>query len=130
MRRSHGFRSRTRQKLKGGHFSIAEALQKFKTDDNVRIKINPAVHSGMPHPRVQGRIGKVLEARGRAYIVGIKDGSLLKKFTCRPEHLKLEKIQKKEAKVQKKGKLEAGSSKPKASSLKSQASSKNKEEKK
>jgi len=101
MRRSHGFRARTRQKLKGGRFSIAEALQKFKINDRVRIRINPAVHSGMPHPRVQGRIGKVIESRGRSYIVGIKDGSLLKKFTCRPEHLKLEKIQKKEVKAQK-----------------------------
>jgi len=94
MRRSKGFRSRTRQKLKGGRFSIAEALQVFKLGDHVRVNINPSIHSGMPHPRVQGRLGEVLKSQGRAYIVGIKDGSLLKKFITRPEHMKLEKVKK------------------------------------
>ncbi|MFH1450450.1 MAG: hypothetical protein ABIF92_00525, partial [archaeon] len=83
----------TRHKLKGGRFSIAEALQTFKKGARVRLHINPAVHSGMPHPRFQGRLGTVLGSRGRAFIVGIKDGNLLKQFTCRPEHLKLEKVQ-------------------------------------
>lgn len=94
MRRSKGFRSRTRQKLKGGRFSIAEALQVFKPGDSVRVNINPAVHSGMPHPRVQGRLGEVLKSQGRSYLVGIKNGSLLKKFVTRPEHMKLEKVKK------------------------------------
>lgn len=91
MRRSRGFRSRTRNKLKGGRFSIAEALQIFKKGDKVRLAINPSVHSGMPHPRYKGRLGEVLASRGRSFIVGVKDGGLIKKFTCRPEHLKPEK---------------------------------------
>jgi large subunit ribosomal protein L21e len=101
MRRSRGFRSRTRQKLKGGRFSIAEALQTFAIGARVRLHLNPAVHSGMPHPRYQGRLGEVLESRGRSFVVGVKDGSLLKQFTCRPEHLKPEKTQKKSAPAKK-----------------------------
>ena len=97
MRRSHGFRSRTRQKLKGGRFSIAEALQTFEENDKVRIIINPSIHSGMPHPRVQGRSGIVSGIRGRSYIVDVKDGGLTKQYICRPEHLKPEKVQKKAA---------------------------------
>jgi large subunit ribosomal protein L21e len=118
MRRSRGFRSRTRNKLKGGRFSIAEALQTFKNGAKVRIHLNPAVHSGMPHPRYQGRIGEVLESRGRAFIVGVKDGGLLKKFTCRPEHLKPEKIQKKAEKpAEKTAKPKPKTAKPKSKPL-------------
>jgi len=93
MRRSHGPRSKTRHKLKGGHFSIAEALQKFKAGEKVRVKINPSVHSGMPHPRFHGKLGEVLGSRGRSFLVKIKDGNMLKKFTIRPEHLKPENKQ-------------------------------------
>ena len=127
MRRSRGFRSRTRHKLKGGRFSIAEALQTFKNGAKVRIFLNPAVHSGMPHPRHQGRLGEVLESRGRSFVVGVKDGKLIKKFTCRPEHLRPEKIQKKTEKTEEKPKATktpkpktAKTTKPKAVKPKSQ----------
>jgi len=88
MRRSHGFRSKTRDKLKGGRFSIAEALQTFDLGAGVQIRINPAVHNGMPHPRYQGRSGKILEHRGRSYMISIKDGRGVKQLLCRPEHLR------------------------------------------
>lgn len=87
MRRSRGFRSKTRQKLKGGRFSIAESLQVFNPGDKVRFNINPAVHSGMPHPRYKGEFGKVLEKRGRSFIVEMKAGDKVKRIIAKPEHL-------------------------------------------
>jgi len=87
MKRSRGLRSKTRHKLKGGRFSIAEALQEFKTGDKVQVKLNPAVHSGMPHPRFHGKHGMISGARGRAYLVSVKDGNKEKELLARPEHL-------------------------------------------
>ncbi len=88
VRRSKGLRVRTRNKLKGGRFSIAEALQEFKPSEKVIIKLNPAVHKGMPHPRYQGQLGTVLEKRGRSFMVEIVDGNKPKKLIAKPEHLR------------------------------------------
>lgn len=88
MRHSRGLHARTRQKLSGGRFSIREALQDFKEGDPVRIKINPAIHRGMPCPRFQGLLGTVTSKRGRSFLVELKSGGKLKKVTSRPEHLK------------------------------------------
>ena len=74
MRHSRGFRARSRQKLKGGRFSIREALQDFNEGDKVRIKINPAIHKGMPYPRFQGSIGTVTEKRGGSFLVELRSG--------------------------------------------------------
>ncbi|TDA26755.1 MAG: 50S ribosomal protein L21e, partial [Archaeoglobi archaeon] len=41
-----------------------------------------------PHPRYQGRSGIVVGKRGRAYLVQIKDGSIVKTLISRPEHLR------------------------------------------
>ena len=87
MKRSRGFRSKTRNKLKGGRFSLAESLKTFKIGESVRVKINPAVHNGMPFSRYQNSQGVVTEQRGRAYIVDIKDGNKKKTLISRPEHL-------------------------------------------
>jgi len=88
VRHSKGLRSRTRNRLAGGRFSIAEALQEFKPNEKVILKLNPAVHKGMPHPRFQGKLGKVLERRGRAFVVEITDGEKTKHIIAKAEHLK------------------------------------------
>ena len=87
VKRSSGMRVKTRNKLKDGRFSIAEALQEFKIDEKVIITINPAVHKGMPHPRFQGKFATVLEKRGRAFVIEIKDGNKAKQLIAKPEHL-------------------------------------------
>jgi len=88
VRRSRGLRSGTRKKLAGGRFSIAEALQDFKPNDQVIIKVNPSVHRGMPQPRFQGRLATVVEKRGNAFVVEIKDGNKTKQLISKPEHLR------------------------------------------
>jgi len=87
MRHSRGLRSRTRQKLSGGRFSIREALQEFNEGDKVRININPAIQRGMPYSRFQGTMGVVKEKRGRSFLVELKSGGKVKQVTSRPEHL-------------------------------------------
>ncbi len=88
VRHSSGLRYKTRHKLKGGRFSIAEALQEFKPSEKVIIKLNPAVHKGMPHPRFQGRQATIVEKRGRSFVVQVMDGNKPKLLTAKPEHLK------------------------------------------
>ena len=88
VKRSSGQRVKTRNKLKGGRFSIAEALQEFNPSEKVVIKINPSVHKGMPHPRFQGKQATVIEKRGRAFLVSIVDGNKTKQLIAKPEHLK------------------------------------------
>ncbi len=87
MERSKGLRSKTRHKLQNGRFSIAESLQEFKSGERVLVKINPAVHTGMPHPKFQGNTGKVVSKRGRAYLIELESKGIPKKVIAKPEHL-------------------------------------------
>jgi large subunit ribosomal protein L21e len=90
--RSKGIRSKSRYTLTKEHRErgmppITHALRSFEAGTKVAIKINPSVHNGMPHPRFQGHTGKVVERRGDAYVVSIRDGGKLKTLIARPEHL-------------------------------------------
>ncbi|MEM0350259.1 MAG: 50S ribosomal protein L21e [Archaeoglobaceae archaeon] len=90
--KSHGFRFKSGRKLKKKvrekGIRLRKFLQEFEIGQRVIIDIEPASQKGMPHPRYQGRSGIVVGKRGRAYLVQIKDGSILKTLISRPEHLK------------------------------------------
>lgn len=91
MKKSKGFRSGTRKKLKKNFrekFKVTNFLQEFKPGDKVTIVLNPSSHKGMPFPRFKGKIGEVKEKRGKAFLIEIKDGDKFKKIISRPEHLK------------------------------------------
>lgn len=91
-RKSRGFRSGTRQKLKqkpGYRPAITKFLQEFKKKQKVIILPEPSSQRGMPHSRFKGKSGKIVGKRGRSYIVEVKDGKKLKKIISRPEHLKV-----------------------------------------
>ncbi|MEM1514197.1 MAG: 50S ribosomal protein L21e [Candidatus Thermoplasmatota archaeon] len=93
MRRSRGFRSKTRKKLEkkfreGEMNIITRAMQKFEEGEKVAIVIDPSVHYGMPHPRYQGKTGSIAGKQGRAYILKIRDGNKIKHIIAYPEHLK------------------------------------------
>ncbi len=90
--RSRGRRSKTRYKLRKDLrdrrcASIARATQTFKQGDIVHIKVDPAVHGGMPHPRFHGLTGIVTETRGRAYLVKVTAGRKEKTIIVSPEHM-------------------------------------------
>lgn len=90
MRASKGFRRGTRRTLKKGKegFRVGEFLKEFRPEQRVAVKINPSSHKGMPHPRFEGKIGKVTEKRGNAYVVEISSGKTKKNVIARAEHLK------------------------------------------
>lgn len=90
--KSHGFRFKSgrklRKRVREKGIKIRKVLQTFEIGQTVHIDIEPASHKGMPHPRFQGRTGKVVGVRGRAYLVEISDGGKTKIVFARPEHLK------------------------------------------
>ena len=92
VKKSRGFRAKTRFKIKqkvAYRPPITKFLQQFKKNQQVVIVQEPSSQRGMPHPRFKGKTGKVLDKRGKSYIVEILDGNKVKKLICRPEHLKV-----------------------------------------
>lgn len=67
----HGVRSRTRDLFarpfrKKGYIPLTTYLRTYKIGDYVDIKVNGAVHKGMPHKFYHGRTGKVWNVTKRA----------------------------------------------------------------
>lgn len=92
MKKSKGFRARTRRLLKKrprerGKISLSKLLHQYKHGNRVVIKIEPSVQKGMPHRRYHGKVGTVIEKRGRSYVVSVTQGKALKEIIVRPEHL-------------------------------------------
>jgi large subunit ribosomal protein L21e len=90
-KKSRGFRAKTRFKIRqkvAYRPTVNKFLQEFKRDQTVVIVQEPASQRGMPHPRFKGKSGKIIEKRGKSYIVEILDGNKVKKLIARPEHLK------------------------------------------
>lgn len=94
MRRSKGYRSKTRSLLRKkprtrGKIGLSRLLRIYDLGDKVTIKIEPSIHRGMPHRRYHGRVGIVKERRGRAYVVEVRLGEQKRFLTVRPEHLQV-----------------------------------------
>ena len=97
MRKSKGYRARTRKLFskpprKRGMAPLGPLLHDYIEGESVSINIDPSVHKGMPHRRFQGKIGKILEKRGRAYVVVLKVGKLVKKVITLPDHIRPYKL--------------------------------------
>lgn len=93
MKRSRGFRSKSRHKLtkkmrKNRTNIITRSMQKFENGEKVAIVIDPSFHHGMPHPRYHGITGEIVDMQGRAYVVKIKDKQKIKHILAFPEHLR------------------------------------------
>ena len=41
----------------------------------------------MPHKRYHGRVGTIVEKRGRSYVVTVSQGNAIKEIITRPEHM-------------------------------------------
>ena len=92
MRKSKGYRSSARRLLtKGprehGKLRLSKLLHEYQSGTNVVIKIDSSVHKGMPHRRYHGKVGTVLNKRGRSYVVSVSQGDAIKEIIVRPEHL-------------------------------------------
>ncbi|MFH1787161.1 MAG: 50S ribosomal protein L21e [archaeon] len=67
---------------------IGRFMEKYEVGDRVVIKVEPAVPEGMPFIKFNGKCGKVIEKRGRAYVVSFKDKDKRKSAICTPVHMR------------------------------------------
>lgn len=91
VRKSKGFRTRTRHKLRQPpkvRPAITKFLQEFAVGQNVALEMEPSSHKGMPYPKFKGSTGKIVARRGNSYVVEITIGDSTKTIISRPEHLK------------------------------------------
>jgi large subunit ribosomal protein L21e len=92
MRKSKGYRSGARRLLtkeprEHGKLRLSKLLHEYQPGTSIVIKIDPSVHKGMPHKRYHGRVGKILNKRGRSYVVSVSQGDAMREIIVRPEHL-------------------------------------------
>jgi len=66
---------------------LSKLLYEYPPGSQVVVKIDSAVHKGMPHRRYHGRVGTILNKRGRSYMVSVSQGDAVKEIIVRPEHL-------------------------------------------
>jgi large subunit ribosomal protein L21e len=92
MKRSKGFRSRTRNLLRKrprerGKIGLSRILRVYQPGEKVTIILEPSIHKGMPHRRYHGRVGVIHARRGNSYVVHVAMGNQTKQIIARPEHL-------------------------------------------
>lgn len=93
MGKSSGPRRKSRSALtkpvrQRGRLGLSRLLTKFEVGEKVVIDIDAGIHRGMPHKRYQGKVGNVVERRGRAYVVEIPQTKIVKLIVALPEHLR------------------------------------------
>ena len=91
-RRAKGFKRKTRSLLtkkprERGKIGLTKVLREYAAGEKVVVKVNPSVHKGMPHRRFQGKVGTIVEKRGKSYVVNVTQGEAEKEIIVRPEHL-------------------------------------------
>lgn len=92
MKKSKGYRAGTRRLLKKrprerGKIRLSKLLYQYQPGNRIVIKIDSGVHKGMPHKRYHGKVGTVIDKRGRSYIINVTQGDAVKEIIVRPEHL-------------------------------------------
>ncbi|KAB2608056.1 60S ribosomal protein L21-1 [Pyrus ussuriensis x Pyrus communis] len=92
----HGLRSRTRDLFsrafrKKGYIPLSTYLKTYRIGDHVDVKVNGAVHKGMPHKFYHGRTGRVWNVTKRAIGVEINkqvgNRIIRKRIHVRVEHV-------------------------------------------
>jgi len=91
-RRAKGYRHKTRSLLsrkprEHGKTGLSKILHSYVEGEKVFVKIDPSVHKGMPHRRYQGKVGVIVQKKGRSYVVNVTQGDAVKEIIIRPEHL-------------------------------------------
>lgn len=92
VRKSKGYRRGTRKLAKKpsrtkGKPNIGKLLVDHEVGSQVIIKIDSSVQKSIPHRRFHGKIGTVLDRRGRGYVVSVPQGEAVKEIVVRSEHL-------------------------------------------
>lgn len=81
-----GKRANTRHLFKGSRLSVEKLLQGLEVGDKAVVSPNGRYHEGLPYRRLAGKVGKVVEKRGRSYVLSFKKEG--KKGIVGPAHLK------------------------------------------
>jgi large subunit ribosomal protein L21e len=92
MRGSKGYytgarRFLTKKPREKGKLKLGKLLIDYEAGSQVIIKMDSSVQKSLPHKRFHGKIGTVLEKRGRGYVVSVANGHAVKKIIVRSEHL-------------------------------------------
>src|SRR4030042_3990778 len=92
MKKSKGYRRGTRSLAKKptrekGKPNIGKLLFVHEIGSQVIIKIDSSVQKSLPHRGFHGKKGKVLDKRGRGYVVSVPQGEAVKEIIVRSEHL-------------------------------------------
>jgi large subunit ribosomal protein L21e len=66
---------------------LSKLLYEYQPGSQVVVKIDSSVQKGMPHRRYHGRVGTVINKRGRSYVVSVSQGDAVREIIVRPEHL-------------------------------------------
>ena len=91
--RTKGYRQGTRSILRKNkrerrRLFIGRTMHTYQEGDKVAIVLDGAQQKGMPHRRFQGRTGEIAGTQGRAYVIRVADGNMMKTVVARPEHLR------------------------------------------
>lgn len=78
---------RTKRFRKSKKLTVPDKVKTFEEGERVLITLQP-YFKGFPAPRYDGRHGIVVERRGRAYVVEIKDLGARKELIVAPVHLR------------------------------------------
>jgi large subunit ribosomal protein L21e len=74
-----------------GKLKIGKLLLEHEVGSQVIIKIDSSVQKSLPHRRFNGKIGTVVDKRGRGYVVKVPQGEAVKEIIVRSEHLEVYK---------------------------------------
>jgi large subunit ribosomal protein L21e len=85
-RKSRGVLTRPKESRSGPSPDLY--LREYSPGQSVLISIEPSVQKGSPSRRYHGKVGVVLERRGRGYVVQVMFGNKAKKLSLLPDHLK------------------------------------------
>ena len=78
----------TKRVREKGKLGLSRLLAEYEVGDKVIINIDPGIHKGMPHKRFQGKVGTVVEKRGKAYVLDLPQRKTSKYIIAGPEHIK------------------------------------------
>jgi large subunit ribosomal protein L21e len=92
MRGSKGYytgarRFLTKKPRERGKPKLGKLLIEYEMGSQVIIKMDSSVQKSLPHKRFHGKIGTIVEKRGRGYVVSVSNGNAIKKIIVRSEHL-------------------------------------------
>jgi large subunit ribosomal protein L21e len=77
----------TKKPREKGKPNLGKLLANYEVGSQVIIKMDSSVQKSLPHKRFHGKVGTIIEKRGRGYVVSVAKGDVTKQIIVRSEHL-------------------------------------------